>query len=237
MKRSLLLPLLVVAALAVTSCTSTRYVSESLKSYAPTDIPLIEPYTDVFYIENGKGSQYNDSLTYLAHETLLDCLEENVAWFPYGKILYLEDKDVWRDIAGDMDMFLAHCRGSRRSEIASWPMPESLADFMAANDLPYAMLLYHTGVTRSWKNFNRAVATDVAVTVGAIALGVLTGVTPYVYGTTPTKAVSRFTVAVANAAEGTVSFYNSVEEAYEPVERAHDYELLRRLFRKYPAKR
>lgn len=235
MKRYLFISLFVVCVMTLSSCSSTRYVSESLKVSAPTDIPLIEPYTDVFYIEKGNQAQYNDSLTCLAHETLLDCLEDNASWFPYGKILYLDDKDVWIDMAGDMEMFLAHCRESRRGDVPSIPIPESLAAFMAANNLPYAMMLYHSGLTRSWKNYTRAVATDVAVAVGMAAVGILLGgVAPVVYGSS-IKATSRFTVAVANAAEGTVSFYNSVEEGCEPLDRVNDYELLKRLFRKYPS--
>lgn len=237
MKRSLLLPLLVVAVWVVSSCTSTRYVSDSLKSYAPTDIPLIEPYTHVYHIERGNKAAYSDSLSYLAHETLLDCLEENSAWFPYEKILYLDDKDVWLDLAGDMDMFLAHCRDSRRSEIASWPLPASLAEFMAANNLPYAMMLYHSGMMRSAKNFNSAVAANVAVTVGTVALSVLTGgLTPVVYGTSH-RVMSKFIVVVANATEGRVSYYNMAEDAYDPLDRTQDYELLKRVFRKYPSKK
>lgn len=220
----------------LSSCTSTRYVSDSLKAYAPADIPLIEPYTDVFYIESGLGAQYNDSLTYVAHEALLDCLEENVAWFPYDKILYLEDKEVWRSMALDMEIFLTRCGSSSRRRIATFPLPASLSEFMAANDLPYAMLLYHNGLTQSWKTYGKSVAADVALAVGTAALSILTGgLTPALYGTS-VKATSRMTVAVANAAEGTISYYNTVEDAYEPVDPTRDYELLKRLFRKYPSK-
>ena len=240
MKKQLLcLFSLVAAAFFLGSCTSTRYIADSLKTYAPTDIALIEPYTDMSYIQKGNQAEYDDSLSWLAHETLLDCLEDNASTFPYGEILYLNDKDTWRNIALDVDYLLEQCRGCARSTIAKYPIPESLATFMADNGLPYAMLLWHEGMMRSPKNYANQVAVDAAVTLGFMALSVLNTVLlhspsyTYYYGT-PVKETSQFTVAVANADEGTLSFYNQVKAEQCPNDRMSDFELLHRLFKKYP---
>ena len=234
MKRFHLLLPLAALILTLTSCSATRYCSDSLKAYAPTDIPLIEPYSEIQYIEQRSEGVVNDSVTALAHDILLDCLEANTDNLPYGSILYLDDKDFWNDIGLDVFDLVQYSRNSRRSRVATYPIPESLQTFMDANDLPYVMLLYHTGMTRIAGNYAKEVVRDLAISVGVSVLAnILLGGNVYAY-TTPVHCLSEFTVAVANGAEGRLSFYNSYGRECEPLDGSQDGKLLRKLFKKYP---
>lgn len=95
MKKSVLLTITLATLLA--SCSTTRYVSAELKNAPLDSIPVLEPYTTVFWANSALQEEFSDSLTIIAHEQLLDVLE-TPSPLPTGKVLYMQDGEFYEEI-------------------------------------------------------------------------------------------------------------------------------------------
>ena len=88
-----------------------------------------------------------------------------------------------------------------------------------------------------FKRLNYNVAGEIALSAGmAVLTTVLTGgmFTAYFNPSSPYSAA--FTLLVADRDRNTVAYYNSVDGESDPLNRAHVYKLLHRLFKKFPGR-
>ena len=226
--------LFLLSALLLTSCASHRTCSAYFKKNAPQTIPIVQPYVDI-YEASRRETAYSDSLSLLASELLGTVLEENMAQFPISEFIQIDDDEFDRLIGreGAELASLAREYSYRNYDIAETTLPESLRKLMEDNDFPYLMLLHESGFKR--RNYN--VAGEIALSAGmAVLTTVLTGgmFTAYYNPSSPYSAA--FTLLVADRDRNTVAYYNSVDGESDPLNRAHVYKLLHRLFKKFPGR-
>lgn len=235
----------VLCALALTSCVSSRYCADSFSSHAPAKVPLVLPYVDVFAVSEGQ-EVYSDSLSTAASEVLTGILDENISQFPISEFIRIDDEEfdrlVGRDgaaLASAPKVNTSEGVKTRAKRIRGLPLPESIRQLMEDNDLPYLMLLYESGFKRVKGDVVKETAKNAAVSVGVAALiAVVTLGSVIVVPTidVPNPYATTFTLMVADRADNSVVYYNTVEEVDDPLSRSEIYTLLHRLFKKYPVK-
>lgn len=244
MKRLLFL-VMATCALTFTSCVSNRYCASTFSTQAPAKVPLVLPYVDVFAVSGGQEA-YSDSLSTVASEILTGILDENLSQFPVSEFIRIDDEDFDRLVGRD-GAALAYAPKvntsdgvkTRAKRIASVPLPESIRQLMDDNDLPYLMLLYENGFKRVKGDVVKETAKNAAVSVGLaalIAVATLGNVMVVPSIDVPNPYATTFTLMVADRANNSVVYYNTVEEIYDPLSRSEIYTLLHRLFKKYPVK-
>ena len=227
--------LFLLSALLLTSCASHRSCSAYFKKNAPQTIPIVQPYVDI-YEASRRETVYSDSLSLLASDLLATVLEENITQFPISEFIQIDDEEFDRLIGREGAELASLAREytyRNDYDITETPLPESLRKLMEDNDFPYLMLLYESG----FKRLNYNVAGEIALSAGmAVLTTVLSGgmFTAYFNPSSPYSAA--FTLLVADRDRNTVAYYNFVDGESDPLNRAHVYKLLHRLFKKFPGR-
>ena len=229
--------------LTFTSCVSNRYCASTFSSQAPAKVPLVLPYVDVFAVSGGQET-YSDSLSMAALDVLTGILDDNLGQFPISDFIRIDDEEFDRLVGRDGSALAYAPKVStsngvktRAKRIADVPLPESIRQLMDDNNLPYLMLLYESGMKRVKGDVVKETTKNVAASVGVaalIAIATLGSVIVVPSIDVPNPYATTFTLMVADRANNSVAYYNTVEEIYDPHSRADIYKLLHRLFEKYP---
>lgn len=227
MKKSVLLAITLATLLA--SCSTTRYVSQELKNAPLDSIPVLEPYTTVFWANSALQEEFSDSLTIIAHEQLLDVLE-TPSPLPTGKVLYMKDGEFYEEIGADVAELFAHCYGNRRKVAETAPLPTSLREFMTDNDLPYLAVIYQDGFSRSAGNY----AIQIGAAVFEAIFTTIFSLGTYTAYSIPTKDMLTFRVLIADLYADRIAYFNRVETEHSPTERYNNTYYLQRAFGPYP---
>ncbi len=232
-------------ALLLTSCASSRYCADTFSAQAPAKVPLLLPYVDIFAISKGQEA-YSDSLSTAASDVLTGILDDNLSQFPISEFIRIDDDELDRQVGRDgaalafaPKVNTSNGVKTRAKNIRSLPLPESIRQLMDDNDLPYLMLLYENGFVRMKGEVVRESAKNAAISVGLAAVVALVSLGSVIVVPSvdlPNPYATTFTLMVADRANDSIVYYNTVEEVDDPLSRTEVYELLWRLFKKYPAR-
>ncbi|MBR5963486.1 MAG: hypothetical protein IK000_04980 [Bacteroidaceae bacterium] len=229
-KTSTLLTIILLVA-SLSSCSVTRYTSQTLRETPVNDIPVIEPYSSIYQLSLRDNEELSDSLTNVAHEHLLDILEAANS-FPTGSVLYMQDADFYQEIGYEGAQLFDRCYGNKKKNIEALSLPESLREFMHDNNLPYVMLIFQDGFTRTSGDYALEVGAAVAeaILTTVLSLGTITAYS------VPLKDNLNYRVLIADAEANRVAYFNRVSVERNPTSRSNNFYMMERAFSRYPKK-
>lgn len=134
--------LFLLAALGLCSCSTSHIgVDRGVKALDVEDIAVIEPYTDIqTYLTTYKEEKvHSDSLTAVAHQTLMEVLADYPNW-KECKVIRPENYDSIGE-----DVFAIIKNDEKPSKVKATTPPASLLNSMEADSLDFAMVILQKG--------------------------------------------------------------------------------------------
>lgn len=199
--------LFVFAFAALSSCGTTRYVSDISAAQA-VPMVLIHPYSQLEYVQSN-GDVTNDAPSSRDAEEIL--VQSVRIQFPeVSSVIGTDDVVNTEDIRSS----LSALPYVNVKTIGSSAVPAAVRNLILENGGRYGVLVYSDGFTRDIKNYRKSVAKDVflAVVTTVVSLGTITMIgSSYKYG-------SHVYLMVVDAAEDRVIYYDkSIPEEANPL--------------------
>ncbi len=208
MKR--LLPLLVLLALALSSCASAgRLVVDPGQARR---VAVLTAPSRVGVISRGNMEVLDDSLGNAATEFLAQALS----------ISYLIDADTvvqaerFSALEDSVHQVVNVAQAVRKRKLSQVRVPDNIVEFARSQGERYLLLATHGGFTRTRENYRKETVKGVGVTMASVALSVLLGGPSAVYISTPYREASTLSVALVDVEERQVFYARTVFSELPP---------------------
>lgn len=195
MKKTLFLLLLV--ALAVSSCATARFYGGFTPETARQDMALMGPASTIYYLDEKNHESFSDTLSAFS-ETLIASLVDEIG-VPVSGRIELNDDEKEEAIA-----FLRYLADRNEKHLDKFPIPGILDEALEAQGYRYGLVLVAQGMTRDSKGYAKEVATDALI---GVATAILTLGTVAVFPTTDEYSSQLF-AAVLDSETDHIVFYN-----------------------------
>ncbi|MBP5505002.1 MAG: hypothetical protein J6X89_02735 [Bacteroidales bacterium] len=203
--------IVLLAAVALTSCATARYYSEFSPAAAANEMVLLEPVATHFYMDENDREQYSDSLTVVAESRMVDAA--NQLGLPVNCMMELDDAQ--RNEAIAFMQYLISRDNAAKGEV---PIPGILDDMLESSGYRYGLILFEDGMNRDKGSYIRDAV--IGLTVGIFLAVVTMGLfTTYLY---PMSAISTTHAAILDSVTDKVVYYNYEQiEALDPLKPAY----------------
>ena len=196
MKKTLFLLLLV--ALAVSSCATARYYGGFTPETARQDMALMGPVSSIYYLDENYNESFNDTLSIIS-ETLITRLVDEMG-VPVSGRIELNDDEKEEAFA-----FLRYLYERDWETLDTFPIPDLLDKALEAQGYRYGLVLVARGMTRDAKEYAKEVALNVLVDVALTVLIPGTAVVPI----PSDSCYSQISAAVLDSETDRIVFYNA----------------------------
>lgn len=195
MKNTLFLLLLV--ALAVSSCATARYYGGFTRESARENMALMGPVSCIYYLDETNHESFSDTLSAFS-ETLVANLVDELCVPVTGRIELNDDEKAE---TFDLMHYLASSK-ARKQE--AFPIPELLDHALEEEGHRYGLLVFAEGMTRDKKGYTKDAIKGAFITLATAILSLGTAVMV----TTPEMYSSRIYAAVLDSEMDQVVFFN-----------------------------
>ncbi len=216
-------------ALASGSCAGSRYIASDVAPVQSMDLARFEPFSDIAFIEKGDRAERNDSLTFVAQESLNAALAAVEPMFPpssaAGTLEYAgpaTQEITQEEIVGML------AQVTTKKQIENMPVHPLLDEMLTGSGRRYGLMVVQTGFSRRKGNYAGQVAKGIGL---GILTAVATGGMVSVYGA-PSKANSTLHAFIVDAERDKIVFYNKVQTEAEPCDPEVLAKQVDKLFRK-----
>jgi len=196
MKKTLFL--LVLVALAVSSCATARYYGGFTPENARQDMALMGPVSSIYYLDENYNESFNDTLSIIS-ETLITRLVDEMG-VPVSGRIELNDDEKEEAFA-----FLRYLYERDWETLDTFPIPDLLDKALEAQGYRYGLVLVARGMTRDAKEYAKEVALNVLVDVALTVLIPGTAVVPI----PSDSCYSQISAAVLDSETDRIVFYNA----------------------------
>ena len=196
MKKTLFL--LVLVALAVSSCATARYYGGFAPEAARQDMVLMGPVSAIFYLDEDNQEIFSDSLSTVS-ETMIAGLVNGMG-MPISDRIELND-----DQKEEAAAYLRYLLAQKPKNRDLFPIPDLLDEVLEAQGSRYGLILFARGMTRDVKGYRKELARDVLVSVATAVLTLGTAVAIV----TPNRYSSQIMAAVLDSETDRLVFFNT----------------------------
>jgi len=197
--------IMLAGALALTSCGATKYISKADVENI-TDLALVEPLTQIYYID-ANGREFLDDSLSVECAYLVDAVMH--ATLPVSNTLFMGQDgfpdDFMRDVFGLMQ--------TNAKKAAQMPIPQSLDRFLESRGSRYGAILFAQGFERDRKNYRKAMA-------AGLVLGIVSAIISFgsasVYSIPDRYRLDTW-IAVLDSVEDKVVYINRRSNEASPV--------------------
>ena len=232
---SRLLLALALSALLFSGCAASRYVSK-IPAAEARPIALLQPLSEISYIDRAGVQAYNDSLSAASTQLLTEIIM--TLPLPQKSMEIPVDCVIPYDYSGENNVVtwdVAALSGVRPKLLKNAGVPDSITNLLRQNGYRYGMLVYASGFDRDAANYRKGLA-------GGIFLGVVTAVISSLVGfggaaySVPLRYLSQLYVMIVDVeANEIVYFANTanMEEECNPISPVAQRYRLERMFKRF----
>ena len=195
MKKTLFLLLLV--ALAVSSCATARYYGGFTSETARQDMVLLGPASTIYYLDEKNQESFNDTLSVFSETLVADLIDR--MGVPVSGRIELNDDEKEEAVA-----YMRYLAARKPKERSQYPIPGILDEILEAQGSRYGLLVFAEGMTRDKKGYTKDAVKGALITVATAILTLGTAVMV----TTPEMYSSRIYAAVLDSEMDQVVFFN-----------------------------
>ena len=226
---------LLLSALLFSSCAPSRYVSRIPASEA-APIALLEPLSDISYINRNGAQAYDDSLSMESTRLLTDIL--TTMPLPVESFQYPVEYVIPYDYSGENNVIawdVSALAGVRPRKLKDAGVPDGIAQLLRENGYRYGMLVFAAGFERDQTNYRKGLLGGAMLSVVTGVLSALVGVGGAAYSV-PLRYLSRIYVMIVDAEANEIVYYantSNMEEERDPLNPLTQRRRIEKLFRRF----
>jgi hypothetical protein len=187
--------LIVLGFFMLSSCTTTKTLTSSVKPFEVTDLQQIEPYSYISKIGSGNKRKLNDTASIESRQLLIKIVNELKGQIPLTGEITVSDTTIKRKLEKEIEFLcISADRLKSITDLKITPIIDSLLDKKGKR---FGLITVSVGFTREKGNYGKQVAKGAAM--GILTLGM--------YYQTPIKANSTIYVMIVDAQENNISFF------------------------------
>ena len=231
-----LLLALALSALVFSSCAQARYVSK-IPAAEAQPIALLQPLSEISYIDRAGVQAYNDSLSAASTQLLTEILM--TLPLPLNSLEIPVDCVIPYDYSGENNVVtwdVAALSGVRPGLLKNAGVPDSITNLLRRNGYRYGMLVYASGFDRDATNYKKGLTKGIFLGVVFSVVAALTGGVASIGYAAPLRYLSQLYVMIVDVEANEIVYYANtanMDEECDPVSPAAQRSRLERLFRKF----
>ena len=231
-----LLLALALSALLFSGCAASHYVSKT-PSWAVKPIALLEPLSEITFIDRNGVQAYNDTLSAASTAMLSEILTTlpipaDAFEFPVETVIPYDYSGENNEVAWDVGALAGVLPGRLRKA----GVPDAITNLLRENGYRYGMLVYASGFQRDMSNYKKSVAKGAFLNIVLAVISVFTGGAVSVGYGMPLRHVSQLYVMIVDVEANEIVYYNNttkMDEECDPLDLTLQRRRLERLFRKF----
>lgn len=212
---------LLVGALFISSCTTTKPLTSNVQPTEISDIQKFETYSYITLIEGGNRGKLNDTVSKKSKEIFGETLStfRNI---PLTGNILTTDTITQKRIEKEIEYLCISADGQR--SISGLKLTPVLDSLLEAGKKRFGLITITTGFTREKGNYGGQIAKSVAI--GILTLGM--------YYQTPIKANSTIYCMIIDAKDNNIAFFRkSSLQDKEPLDKSVLTKQIQKLFEGY----
>ena len=193
----------IVAALTITSCSTTRYISKDTSVANVGPVALVQPLCEQYYIGADGKTVYDAELT-AESSKMIDQIVSNIS--PVVNTQYLIPVE-YSEANKDLQRAISSISSVQVPKLSKATVPECVKDILRENGYRYGAVLFAAGLTRDRKEYRKEVGKGVAeaVLTTVLTLGMATAYSM------PNKYISNIYLMIVDAEADKVLYYKKSE--------------------------
>ncbi|MCW5909511.1 MAG: hypothetical protein KIT62_00465 [Cyclobacteriaceae bacterium] len=208
--------------ISLSSCTTTRLLTSSVKANEVTDLQKFETLSYITLIEKANRGTHNDTLSNLSKAIFADVLSSFGNRIPLTGNIIVNDFQTRNRVRQEIEFLCI--TADKKKEISSLKLMPTLDSLLEQNQKRFGLITITSGLTRVKGNYGKQIAKGIGI--GILSLGMV--------HVTPIKAHSTVYVMILDSKDNNIAFFRrSRLSDKEPLDEAILRKQVQRIFKGY----